>query len=231
MKYGMPCDRIFPGALPVDCKRLLESVGDAAAARLEVRRKHGIPEGAFVVMYAGKLIPLKCTSHLLDAIGRCRQHGVEVWGILVGEGIERPKLEKQLARQHIRTVVMTGFVNQSRIGSYYAASDAIALMSSYEPKGLTVPEAGCFGRPAILSDRVGCVGPLDSARQGENAMVYPWSDTRAMADCIIRLHNDSTLLDAMSEKARRIALSQDVQKVAVQFAEAATVLKEIGCRS
>jgi len=231
MKYGMPQERIFPGALPIDCGRLLESVGAPAAARLETRKNHGIPDDAFVVMYAGKLIPLKCPSHLLEAIERCAQEGIEVWGMLVGEGAERSKLEKHIAQRGIRTVVMTGFVNQSAIGFYYAAADAITLMSSYEPKGLTVPEAGVFGCPAILSDRVGCIGPSDSARPGENALVYSWSDIEAFAGRIVRLFDDRPLLRSMSEAARRIALSQDVRETALQLAEASSKLKQMGRRS
>ena len=228
--YGITEGRIFSGTMPIDRKRLVSSVGDASESRREVRLRHGIPEDAFVVIYAGKLIPLKSPLHLVDAIHRCAQQGLKVWGLLVGEGAERRALEAFITKHKMSNAVLAGFVNQSSIGKYYVASDAVALMSRYEAKGLIVPEAGCFGCPAILSDEVGCIGPSDSARLGENALAYPWSDIEALASCIIRLYSDEPLYRSMSQAARKIADLQDIGVAALQLKEAAVQLKSIGCR-
>lgn len=229
--YGIPGERMFAGTLPIDRERLTASVGDAAAARREIRKLHGIPEDAFVVVFAGKLSQLKCPVHLLEAVHRCAQQGLKVWGLLVGEGTERPAVEAFIAEHKMNNIVLAGFVNQSAIGKYYAASEAMALMSWREAHPLTVPEAGCFGCPAILSDRVGCIGPTDSARPGENALVYPWSDIEALTNCIVRLYQDPSLYRSMSEASLRIAKSQDITVAALQLKEAAFQLKKMGCRS
>jgi glycosyltransferase involved in cell wall biosynthesis len=198
--------------------------------RHEIRTRFGIPGDAFVVVFAGKLIPLKCPLHLVEAINRCAQRGLNVWGMLVGEGVERPAVETFISERSMKNIVMTGFVNQSAIGRYYAASDALALMSIREAKGLPVPEAGCFGCPAILSDRVGCIGPNDSARPGENALVYPWGDVEALTSCISKLCEDRSLYRSMSDAAVRIAHTQDVQVTALQLKDAAVQLQRVGAR-
>jgi glycosyltransferase involved in cell wall biosynthesis len=230
LHYGIPKERVFARAMPLDYTRLVNSVGDKAATRLEVRKQLGIPEGAFVVVYAGKLSPVKCPSHLLEAVQRCAQRGMRVWALFVGEGALRLKLEAFIAKHEMKSVVLAGFINQSAIGRYFAASDVLTLMSSYEPKGQTVPEAGSLGCPAILSDRIGCIGPNDCARPGENALVYPWSDIDAFANCIARLYKDEQLYRSMSEAAVRIASLQDASVAAAQMKEAAAQLKRIGCR-
>jgi glycosyltransferase involved in cell wall biosynthesis len=130
----------------------------------------------------------------------------------------------------MKTIALAGFINQSVVGKYYAASDAVALMSYREAKGLPVPEAGCFGCPAILSDTVGCIGPTDSARLGENALAYPWGDPEAMANCILCMYRDQKAYRAMSEAAVRIANLQDISVAARQLKYAAIQLKNIGCR-
>jgi glycosyltransferase involved in cell wall biosynthesis len=229
-QYGIPAVRLFVSTMPIDYKRLVASVGDVAETRRLFRQKYGIPGDAFVVIYAGKLIPLKCTLHLVESMRRCALQGLNVWGLLVGEGSEREALEAFIAEHKMNNVVLSGFVNQSSIGKYYAASDAVALMSWWEPKGLTVPEAGCFGCPAILSDRVGCIGPTDSARPGENALVYPWSDIDALTNCIVRLYKDHSLYRSMSKAAQTIAESQDIAVAALQLKEATLQLKRMGCR-
>lgn len=217
LQYGMPPERIFSRALPIDCDLLRSSAGDAGAARREIRKRHGIPHDAFVVTFAGKLSPVKCPTHLLAAVHRCSQMGFNVWGLLVGEGQLRNELEAVVSRKQMRNVVLAGFVNQSEISRYYAASDVVTLMSRYEPKGLAVPEAGSLGCPAILSDRVGCIGPNDCARPEENALVYPWGDIEAFANCIVRIYEDRRLYSSMSEAAIRIANLQDAKIAAAQM--------------
>ncbi len=230
LQYGIPKQRIFQGALPIDCERFIASVGDPIVARREIRRRFGIPEDAFVVVYAGKLIPRKCPLHLVEAIHRCAQRGLNVWGLLVGEGEERPALETFIGERKLKNIVLTGFVNQSGIGECYSASNALAMMSSNDPHPLAIPEAGCFGCPAILSDRIGCIGPNDSARLGENALAYPWSDIDAFSSSIARLYEDKQLYCSMSKAAVKIARLQDAPVAAVQLKDAATQLKRLGCR-
>ena len=230
LQYGIPAERIFAGTMPIDSGRLVASIGNAASARREIRERHGIPEDAFVVVYAGKLTPLKNPSHLLDAMYRCTKRGLKVWGLLVGEGPERHALERFISEHKMENIVLAGFVNQSSIGKYYAASEVLALMSRFEQKGLVVPEAGCCGCPAILSDRIGCIGPTDAARPGENALVYPWSDVEALADCVALLCEDRSLYQSMSKAALELAASQDVAVAAAQIQKAALQLKRMGCR-
>lgn len=230
LHYGIPHERIFRGVQPIDFQRLVDSVGDATITRREIRQQHGIPEDAFLMVYAGKLIQLKCPLHLLEAIQRCAQLGLNVWGLLVGEGSERGAVEEFISERKMHNIALAGFVNQGSIARYYAASDVVTLMSRYEPKGQTVPEAGSVGCPAILSDRVGCIGPSDCARPGENALVYPWSDIDALTDRVIQLYQDRKLYRSMSEAAVRIAYSQDISVAALQMKEASEQLKKMGCR-
>jgi len=230
MQYGMPPERIFTRALPVDCNLLRSAAGEANATRREIRNRHGIPADAFVVIYAGKLSQRKCPTHLLAALLRSSQQGLNVWGLIAGEGELRDEVETHIAKYEMKNIALAGFVNQSEIAKYYAASDCVTLMSSYEPKGLTVPEAGSVGCPAILSDRIGCIGPNDCARPGENTLIYPWGDINAFADCISRLYRDPQLYRAMSEAAVRIANLQDARVAAKQMKEAASRLIQLDCR-
>ena len=230
-QFGIPEERLFEGMMPIDCEQMARAVGDPQKARSEVRRALAIPDDAFVVAFAGKLIPLKCVPHLLEAVHRCAAREMNVWCLLIGDGPERPNLEQFIRANAIRKVALAGFVNQSEIGRYYAASDAVALMSWREAKGAPVAEAGVFGCPAILCDRVGCIGPNDSARPGENALVYPWSDIDALTNCISRLCTDKSLYASMSDSARRIAKLQDISIAATQIRQAALRLRSMGRRN
>lgn len=228
--YGLPAERLFQGALPIDKERLALSVGDPQTARREIRQQHGIPDDAFVTVFSGKLSARKSPAHLVNAIQRLAERGTDIWAILAGEGCERTRIEQGLKTRNIRNVALAGFVNQSVIGKYYAASDVLVVPSAYDPHPLVVPEAGCFGLPVIASDRLGCIGKLDTARVGENTLVYPWSDIGALSNCIMKLHEDKSLRRSMSDAARRIADSQDIIVASLQLRDAARQLKKMGCR-
>ena len=68
--------------------------------------------------------------------------------------------------------IVTGFVNQADLPSYYHAADVLVLPSESEPWGLVVNEAMAAGALPVLSDRVGATPDLVSGL-GE---IYPCGD-------------------------------------------------------
>lgn len=234
-EFGLPMERLFQGALPIDKKMLLANAGSLPEARRAIRKQYGIPEDAFVLVFSGKLYSRKSPMHLVEAVARCRDRGAQVWALMVGEGIDRAGLEEFVVAHSLQNVIFTGFVNQGSIGKYYASGDALACTSMFDPHPLVVPEAGCFGLPVIVSDRLGCIGQTDTAQPSVNAMVFPWSDIESLTGCILKLYGDRELYRAMSSAALRIADSQDVGVAASHLASAAQQLHDWyrdqqGCR-
>jgi glycosyltransferase involved in cell wall biosynthesis len=196
-----------------------------------VRQRHGIPADAFVVLFCGKYVRHKRPGDLLRAVAQLAgRGGSPVWGLLVGDGPMRPELDRLLGQNRIENVTIVGFINQSSIAAYYAASDVLAVPSFTEPYGLVVTEASAFGLPSVVSDRVGCVGPNDSARPGGNALVYPSADTTALADAIAGLRNDAAEYRRMSLAALRVSSERDAENTARATARAATALHRLGPR-
>ncbi len=231
LRYGIPSDRLFPGVLPVDRQNLLRVVPQPANMRRELRRQLGIPQDAFVVLFCGKYIARKRPADLVHSVHQLSSKGLPVWGVLVGEGEERPAIEAFCKSNNIKNVSLTGFINQSAIPRYYTSADVLAVTSSADPHPLIVSEAGCFGLPVVISDRVGCIGSNDSAQPGGNAIAYPCGDVQALATAIERLWRDPGLYRRMAAKSSAIALSQDVTAAAQQLASAVRQLQARGCRS
>jgi glycosyltransferase involved in cell wall biosynthesis len=89
----------------------------------------------------------------------------------------------------------------------------IAVLPSYReglPKSLL--EAAAAGRPIIASDVPGC---REITRHGENGLLVPVKDARALADAIERLANDAELRQRMGRRGREL--------VEEAFSEAAVV--------
>ncbi len=230
-RYGIPTERLFSGVLPVDRTMLLEAVPDRTRTSRELRGTLGIPQDAFVVLFCGKYVARKRPIDIVDAVCRLRGRGLPIWALLVGEGEERLAIEAFSRSEAVETVVLTGFVNQSNIARFYAAADILAVTSETDPHPLIVSEAACFGLPVVISDRVGCIGPDDSAQPEGNALVYPCGDVWALANAIEKLFRDWTLYQRMSARSLEIARDQDVSPAARQLASAAQELFRLGPRS
>ena len=90
---------------------------------------------------------------------------------------------------------LPGFVNQSQLGAYFLAADALVMPSLHETWGLVVNEAMHFGMPVVVSDRVGSAADL--VRPGETGLIYPAGNVSALARCL-------EVLSAESDGARRM---------------------------
>lgn len=228
--FGLPDERLFPGVLPVDTRTLLKQVPSRASARSEIRQRYGIPLDEFVVVFCGKLIQRKRPLDLVAAISAGTHKRPKVHAIFVGDGQGRAEIESFVRREHLQNVHLAGFVNQSGIPKFYAAADALVVPSSFDPHPLVVTEAAVFGLPAILSDAVGCIGPTDIARVGENTLVYPCGDVRRLWACISKLASDHLLYTEMAELSEAIAKTQDIGVAAKQLNDSVFRLRELGPR-
>jgi len=83
----------------------------------------------------------------------------------------------------------------------------------------------------VVSDRVGCVGPADTARPGENVLTYRCGDVDDLSQKLATLARDAGLRQRMGDRAREIAATRTPQKAAEALARAAAELVALGPRS
>jgi glycosyltransferase involved in cell wall biosynthesis len=169
VKYGAP--RIFFAPNSVDNERFARA---PVVGRSELLARWGLGDTAPVVMFCGKLFPRK---RPLDLVAAVRSLGPEVTTMFVGDGVLADRVRSLL--QPGRGVV-TGFVNQADLGSYYHAADILVLPSSHEPWGLVVNEAMATGVLPVVSDRVGA-GPDLVDGVGE---IFPCGDVTALTEAL-----------------------------------------------
>jgi glycosyltransferase involved in cell wall biosynthesis len=220
-RYGLPEDVLYPCPLPVDGKRFLAAAGDTAEARASVRRELGIPEGDFVFASVGKYIPRKRHADVAAAFLELPVDLREKSRVLlIGDGPDRGSLAALAARGDGR-IGLTGFVNQSQMPGYFAACDALVVASDHDPHPLVVTEGLFLGLPVIASDRIGCIGPDDTVRPGENGIAYAAGNIKDLSRAMLELLVNRAKYERFKEQSRRIAASQDTPVAAARFAEAA----------
>ena len=145
---------------------LAERVG-SANGRVEQRRLLGISPDRFVVGWIGRMTEVKRTDHVLLAFRQLRESGVDASLCLVGDGPDRPAIERRAKELGImRETLFLGF--QQDVAPFYAAFDVLLLPSVSEGTPVSAIEALAAGRP-VVATRVG--GVPDVVRDGEDGLL------------------------------------------------------------
>jgi glycosyltransferase involved in cell wall biosynthesis len=159
-----------------------------------------------VILFAGKFVPQKQPLELLQSFISIATTNDAL--VLVGEGSEKPALEKLAAAHPEVTVHFLPFANQSEIPIRYLLADIFVLPSrgNYETWGLAVNEAMHLGVPCLVSNRVGC--QRDLVTDGETGWVFDSEDREAMSRKLtIAL---STVRDQTTRNRMQIAVAARV---------------------
>jgi glycosyltransferase involved in cell wall biosynthesis len=130
--------------------------GRPSLEREDLLAQWGLDCSRPVILFCGKLIQRKRPKDLAAAISRL---GEQVSAIFVGDGPLAGELQQSFSPN---SVVITGFVNQADIPSYYHAADILVLPSEVETWGMVVNEAMAAGALPVVSDKVGCASDLAS---------------------------------------------------------------------
>jgi glycosyltransferase involved in cell wall biosynthesis len=205
--HGVPPEKLFPAPHAVDAEHFAATPARLAAAAAQ-RAALGIPADAPVVLFAGKFIPKKRPDLLLAAFLRAAVPGAHL--VLAGDGELAPALRAAAGGR--ADVHFLPFANQSAMPARYLLGDVFALPSEgrHETWGLAVNEAMHLGRPALVSDHVGC--HPDLILPHSTGWTFPAGDEAALAALLRDLLARSRCeVAAAGEAARRHAAAFSYQ--------------------
>jgi glycosyltransferase involved in cell wall biosynthesis len=179
-----------------------ERVAGERNGRAESRRYLGIEPERFAVGWIGRMTAVKRTDDILVAFKRLRDEGVDAVLCLVGDGPDRPHLER---RAHelgvIRDTLFLGY--QEDVAPFYAAFDALVLPSSNEGTPVSAIEALAAGRP-VVATRVG--GVPDVVQEAADGFLVEPGATDELADRLAELARDPELRERMGRAGRERVL-------------------------
>jgi len=184
-------------------ERARVDAGTLARKRAEL----GLPPGARVVGFVGRLVAEKGILELLEAgrslVERCPGLRLLIVGPL---DTDKPDaLTPEIARQYglERACIFTG--RRDDMPGLYALMDVLVLPSHREGFPRTPMEASLMGVPSVVTDVRGC---REAVEHGRNGLVVPFGDIPALAEAILWVLEDRELARRLGENGRRMALER-----------------------
>ena len=177
----------------------LEEFSRTDAENRDIRKRLGIPEGAFVATCITQLLKDRKIEELLDAVDSLADWYVIIGGKGVLEGLVR-----QRAANNPR-IIFVGYAGGRDIASYTCTADVIYY--GFDPANpnarFSAPnklfEALAAGKPLITGD----FGEIaDVVRSASCGFVLPEYSAEAIRDALALL-NESNLRDTVAQNARR----------------------------
>jgi D-inositol-3-phosphate glycosyltransferase len=237
----------------IEAKQLIE-LYDADPARVEVvhpgvdlsvfaprsqadaRLRLGLPRDAHVLVFAGRIQPLKAPDVLLRAVAVLLEQSPELRSQMVvpivggpsGSGLEHPESLAQLATSLGLDGVVRFVppVRQAELADWCAAATLVAVPSYNESFGLVAAEAQATGTPVLAA----AVGGLPTVvRDGVSGLLVPTHLARDWAAAIRRVIADPELRATLSagavEQSRQFAWEHTAERTVEVYRQAARAMR------
>lgn len=141
-EYAPNMKRIEVIPTGVDCSLFKPEVDGTA-----IRKKYGLDREK-IVLNVGRIAWEKNLELILDGFSVLRSRNSDIWLMIVGDGPAREHYMKRAEELGFADrTIFTGFVPDSELSQYYAASDAFVMASKFETQGIVVLEAMACGKP------------------------------------------------------------------------------------
>lgn len=152
------------------------------------------------ILFLGRLVTAKNLPFLMEIITAAHNKKLPVHFTLVGDGPDRPLVEKQIALSKLgNTVKLVGWVQHEKVDELYQKHHLFIIPSLYESFGLVVLEAYKNGLPA-LGTNIG--GLRDVIEDGKTGYLHKLYDTAAFVESLENLIKSPTTLTVLQRNAQ-----------------------------
>jgi D-inositol-3-phosphate glycosyltransferase len=194
----------------------------------EAKEFVGVPYQQNMLLFVGRIEPLKGIDTLLEAVALLKRQGALdrhplCVAVIGGEPDADPdRMPEEMGRlKSLRSalgiddvVTFLGKRDQDTLQYYYSAALAVVVPSHYESFGLVALEAMACGRPVVASETGGLAFLV---RDNETGFHVPAGDAQALADRLRRLVEDEVLRTRLGRQAADYARSYSWPLIADQL--------------
>ncbi len=171
--------------------------------RPQARRALGLPLDGRLLLFVGRIQPLKCADAAIETLAELLESGGEPYRLVVVGGPSGPHGEKSLQGLHDAADArgVRGHVHfidpqpHELLSSYYRAADVCIVPSRSESFGLVALEAAACGTPVVASAVGGLTTLVD---HGHTGFLVDDPDPRAYAAAVRRVFDEPLAAERFS---------------------------------
>jgi len=190
----------------------------------EAKEYIGLSTQQPILLYVGRIEPLKGIDTLIQALAIMRRSGSEVCLTIIGGDPEDSTYDRDSEVSRLKTIseqagvadVITflGKRSQDSLPYYYSAAEAVVVPSHYESFGMVALEAMACGVPVVAS-QVGGLAFL--VQDGVTGFTVPVDEPEALADRLMRCVNQPDLQNQLGRQAADLAGEYAWEKIAARM--------------
>lgn len=189
-QQGWPSDRLEVIELGNPFEDLPKDVFDGFERSIQTRQLLGIPRGAPLIVFAGRIEPAKGVFELAEAFGIIAERNTKVYLAIIGEGdIETVAKIVSKSGAGDRARLIDSFMDESVLRDVYTEADVCIFPSKFEPFGLVAIEAMSLGKPVVLGDGF-CEAICGSKYSDDPVAVITCVTAEAIANSVLGLLDD-----------------------------------------
>lgn len=161
------------------------------------RRLDAAPEWPKKFLFAGRYVPEKGLTFLMDAYQQYRASVPDPWPLhCCGIGPDAGLLQREGVRD-------LGYVQPSGLPELFSDHGVFVMPSLEEPWGVAIGEAAATGLPLVCSDV--CGAAVDVLRSFYNGVTVPAGDATALAQALLWMHRNHHRLRTFGQRSRNLA--------------------------
>jgi glycosyltransferase involved in cell wall biosynthesis len=185
----------------VDPARIEVALQSADVERMRAAARAPRDGGPVRVLAVSRLVPDKNLAALITAFAGAGFAPDQAELELCGSGPLEGELRELAGRLGV-PARFSGYAAPTELPEVYARADALALVSAYEPFGVTAREAAAAGLPLICSRTAGAAG--DVAVEGENALLVDPAEPAEIGRALQRIVQEPGLRERLAEGSRTV---------------------------
>jgi len=179
---------------------------------------HPAPDdGPLKLVCVGRLIERKGQHHLVEAVKRLTDQGIDTRLDLVGTGDAQRANEALVSRLGLASrICFSGYVPREKIVEHYAAAHVFVLPSYNEGMSVALLEAMAAGLAVVVTPTGGTSELIEPE---VNGLVFHWGDVDTLASHLRRLAQDRSVVRRMGQAARQRASEFSWDRAALRYVE------------
>ena len=183
-------------------------------AKDEIYDKYKIKKGVPTVVYVGRVDPEKKVGLVVEAFAKVLERLPDAQFVLVGDGVDRVRINDYINKNGIKSVRVLGRVMQPDLYDLYRVGDVFATASEIETQGIVLIEAAATGLPLIAVD-AGAVKEV--CITGRNGFLCEPGNVDEIADSMYTVLSNKELQKKYSKASLEIASEHDLNKTIDKF--------------